>query len=58
MRGQKRVDKGVHARLRRAMDARKRACDPRIHLLGRKLFTKMDGLPAQAGNDGKWVSAT
>src|SRR6266567_2375245 len=40
MRGQKRVDKGVHARLRRAMDARKRAYDPRIHLLRKK-----DGLP-------------
>src|SRR6266516_1851641 len=31
MRGQKRVLKGVHARLRRAMDARERAYDPRIH---------------------------
>src|SRR5438034_9525943 len=40
LRGQKRVDKGVHARLRRAMDARKRAYDPRIHLLRKK-----DGLP-------------
>src|SRR5262249_60983229 len=31
MGGQKRVLKGVHARLRRAMDARERAYDPRIH---------------------------
>jgi hypothetical protein len=37
MRGQKRVVKGVYARLRRAMDARKRAYDPRIHLF-RKTF--------------------
>src|SRR6266550_9601690 len=36
MRGQKRVDKGVHARLRRAMDARERALAPRIHLLRKK----------------------
>src|SRR5215510_8586867 len=40
MRGQKRVLKGVHARLRRAMDARERAYDPRIHLLCKKVFTK------------------
>ena len=38
MRGQKRVDKGVHARLRRAMDARERAYYPRIHLLRKKCF--------------------
>src|SRR6266436_7177455 len=31
MREQKRVLKGVHARLRRAIDARERAYDPRIH---------------------------
>jgi hypothetical protein len=37
MRGQKRVD-----------DARERAYDPRIHLLRKKVFTKMDGLPGQA----------
>jgi hypothetical protein len=48
MRGQKRVLKGVHARLRRATDARERAYDPRIHLLRKKVFTKMDGLPGQA----------
>ena len=47
MRGQKRVDKGVHARLRRAMDARERAYHPRIHLL-RKGFLKLDGLPGRA----------
>jgi hypothetical protein len=37
MRGQKRVE-----------DARKRAYDPRIHLLRKKFFAKMDGLPGQA----------
>jgi hypothetical protein len=37
MRGQKRVD-----------DARERAYDPRIHLLRKKVSTKMDGLPGQA----------
>jgi hypothetical protein len=37
MRGQKRVE-----------DARERAYDPRIHLLGKKSFAKMDGLPGQA----------
>jgi len=47
MRGQKRVDKGVHARLRRAMDARERAYHPRIHLLRKSLSTKLDGLPGQ-----------
>jgi hypothetical protein len=36
MRGQKRVE-----------DARKRAYDPRIHLLRKKHFPKMDGLPGQ-----------
>src|SRR5262249_3554835 len=40
MRGQKRGVKGVHARLRRAMDARKRACDPRIHLLCKKILRR------------------
>ena len=49
MRGQKRVVKGVHARLRRAMDARERAYDPRIHLLRKKVFTKMDGLHRNSG---------
>jgi hypothetical protein len=44
MRGQKRVLKGVHARLRRAMDARERAFDPRIHLL-----RKDDGLHRNSG---------
>src|SRR5258707_3688200 len=39
MRGHKRVHKGVHARLRRAMDARERALAPRIHLL-RKTFLR------------------
>src|SRR6266446_4094620 len=34
-----RVHKGVHARLRRAMDARERALAPRIHLL-RKTFLR------------------
>jgi len=38
MRGQKRVE-----------DARKRACDPRIHLLRKKAFTKMDGLHRNSG---------
>jgi hypothetical protein len=37
MRGQKRVEA-----------ARKRAYDPRIHHLRKKLFAKMDGLPGQA----------
>jgi len=37
MRGQKRVE-----------DARECAYDPRIHLLRKKVFTKMDGLPGQA----------
>jgi hypothetical protein len=37
MRGQKRVE-----------DARERAYYPRIHLLRKKLFPKMDGLPGQA----------
>jgi hypothetical protein len=37
MRGQKRVE-----------DARERAYDPRIHLLRKMLFAKMDGLPGQA----------
>jgi hypothetical protein len=37
VRGQKRVE-----------DARERAYDPRIHLLRKKVFTKMDGLPGQA----------
>src|SRR5439155_23132419 len=41
-----RLDKGVHARLRRAMDARERAYHPRIHLL-RKSLLKVDGLPGQ-----------
>jgi hypothetical protein len=36
MRGQKRVLKGVYARLQRAMDARERAYDPRIHFLREK----------------------
>ncbi len=36
MRGQKRVE-----------DARERAYHPRIHLLRKKIFTKMDGLPGQ-----------
>jgi hypothetical protein len=39
MRGQKRVVKGVYARLRRAMDARERAYDPRIDRL-RKNFLR------------------
>jgi len=37
MRGQKRVE-----------DARERAYHPRIHLLCKKVFTKLDGLPGQA----------
>jgi hypothetical protein len=37
MRGQKRVE-----------DARERAYNPRIHLLRKKLFPKIDGLPGQA----------
>src|SRR5262245_38788104 len=41
--GLKHVVKGVHARLRRAMDARKRAFDPRIHLLCKRVFAKLDG---------------
>jgi len=46
MRGQKRIVKGVHARLRRAMDARERAYDPRIHLL-----TKTMDCRIKPGND-------
>jgi hypothetical protein len=38
MRGQKRVK-----------DARERAYDPRIHLLRKKGFTKMDGLHRNSG---------
>jgi hypothetical protein len=38
MRGQKRVE-----------DARERAYDPRIHLLRKKLFAKMDGLQRNSG---------
>ena len=45
MRGQKRVAKGVHARLRRAMDARERAYDPRFH---RKNSFEADGLSGSA----------
>src|SRR6516162_4610316 len=45
MRGQKCVVKGVHARLRRAMDA----YAPRIHPLCIKIFTKMDGLHRNSG---------
>src|SRR5262249_6436442 len=37
MRGQKRVE-----------DARERAYDPRIHLLRKRFFAKVDGLPGQA----------
>jgi hypothetical protein len=37
MRGQKRVE-----------DARERAYDPRIHLLRKEVFAKVDGLPGQA----------
>jgi hypothetical protein len=37
MRGQKRVE-----------DARERAYAPRIHLLRKSFFTKIDGLPGQA----------
>jgi hypothetical protein len=37
MRGQKRVE-----------DARKRAYAPRIHLLRKSFFKKIDGLPGQA----------
>jgi hypothetical protein len=37
MRGQKRVE-----------DARERAYAPRIHLLCKKVFAKVDGLPGQA----------
>jgi len=37
MRGQKRIE-----------DARERAYHPRIHLLCKKVFTKLDGLPAHA----------
>jgi hypothetical protein len=37
MRAQKRVE-----------DARKRAYDPRIHLLRKKFFAKSDGSPGQA----------
>src|SRR5262245_29977937 len=49
MRGQKRVLKGVHARLRRAMDARERAFDPRIHLLRKKsLRRRMDCIATRA----------
>src|SRR5262245_22146962 len=49
MRGQKRVLKGVHARLRRAMDARERAYDPRIHLLRKKsLRRRMDCIATRA----------
>jgi hypothetical protein len=29
-------------------DARERAYDPRIHLLRKKFFRKIDGLPGQA----------
>jgi hypothetical protein len=47
MRGQKRVLKGVHARLRRAMDARERAYDPRIHR--KKRFIQADGLHRNSG---------
>ena len=38
MRGQKRVE-----------DARERAYDPRIHLLRKKVLTKMDGLHRNSG---------
>ena len=31
------------------MDARERAYDPRIHLLRKKVFTKMDGLHRNSG---------
>src|SRR5215831_15757741 len=50
MRGQKRVLEGVHARLRRAMDAREPAYDPRIHLL-RKVLAKMMDCRVKPGND-------
>src|SRR5262245_20340070 len=53
MRGQKRVPKGVHARLRPAMDARERAYDPRIPLLCKKLCTKKMDCRVKPGNDGK-----
>ena len=67
MRGQKRVHKGVHARLRRAMDARERAYDPRIHLLRKNFLRRsMDcrGVSASTrvfdtllpGNDREWDS--
>jgi hypothetical protein len=56
MRGQKRVLKGVHARLRRAMDARERAYDPRIHQKKSASFKPMD-CRVKPGNDGGWVSA-
>jgi hypothetical protein len=52
MRGQKRVVKGVYARLRRAMDARERAYDPRIHLLCKKFLRKSMDCRVKPGNDG------
>jgi hypothetical protein len=35
-------------RQKRVEDARERAYDPRIYLLGKKAFAKKDGLPGQA----------
>jgi hypothetical protein len=52
MRGQKRVAKGVHARLRRDMDARERAYDPRIH---RKKFFRSEWNCREPGNDECWA---
>jgi hypothetical protein len=60
MRGQKRVLKGVHARplpaktgvkrpLGRAMDARERAYDPRVHLFRQKSSYEVDGLHRNSG---------
>jgi hypothetical protein len=46
MRGQKRVQ-----------DARKRAYDPRIHLVRNKVFAKMMDCRVKPGNDGEPVIA-
>jgi len=46
MPAQKRVEKGVHARLRWAMDARERTYDPGIHLLAKRMDCRV-----KPGND-------
>jgi hypothetical protein len=45
VRRQKRVAKGVYARLRQAMDARARAYAPPIRLFSHKVVYQTDGLP-------------